>query len=97
MTIGNALDFIEHGLHDTDLRRRLNEASTTAECERVLDEENLRFSPHDFDEAFHHRLTQSQEEEEADQIKEFRMWWDLLLGSVGQGSCRAGCAGCNNE
>lgn len=96
MTIGNALDFIKHGLHDTDLRRRLNEASTTAECERILNEKNLRFSPHDFDEAFHNRLTLCQEEEAADQIKEFKMWWDLLLGSFGENACGAGCTGCSH-
>ena len=95
MTIGNALGFIERGLYDTELRRRLNATSTVQECERVLGDEKLDFSPHDFDEAFHHRLTQCQEEEEADQIKEFKMWWDLLLGSFGVTSCgSAGCSGC---
>jgi hypothetical protein len=64
------------------------------ECENVLAEESLTFSPHDFDEAFHHRLTQCQEEEEADQIKEFKMWWDLLLGTFGGGACSGGCSGC---
>lgn len=95
MTIGNALGFIERGLYDTEMRRRLNAASSVAECENVLDEKNLKFSPHDFDEAYHHRLTQCQEAEEADQIKEFKMWWDLLLGSFDVGSCKStGCSGC---
>jgi hypothetical protein len=94
MTIGNALGFIERGLHDTDLRKRLNAAVTAEECERLLGDENLNFLPHDFDEAFRHRLTQCQEAEEADQIKEFKLWWDLLLGSFGTGSCGTGCNGC---
>jgi hypothetical protein len=94
MTIGNALGFIERGLHDTDLRKRLNTAATVQECERLLGDEDLNFSPHDFDEAFHHRLTQCQEAEEAEQIKEFKMWWDLLRGTFGTGGCGTGCSGC---
>lgn len=94
MTIGNALGFIERGLHDAGLRRRLNAAATAAECEGALADEDLRFTPHDFDEAFHHRLTQCQGEEEADQIREFKMWWDLLTGSFGASACGTGCSGC---
>lgn len=94
MTVRKALGFIERGLLDSELRRRLNAASTAEECKRVLREEALDFSPHDFDEAFHHRLTQCQEAEEADRIKEFRMWWDLLQGSFGVNTCKAGCGGC---
>jgi hypothetical protein len=95
MTIGNALGFIDRGLLEMDLRKRLNMASTTIECEKVLREENLEFSSHDFDEAFRRRLTQCQEEDEADQIKEFKVWWDLLLGSFNAASCGAGCSGCH--
>lgn len=94
MTIGNALGFIERGLNDSELRKRLNAAGSPKECEDVLSEENLTFSSHDFDEAFHHRLTQCQAEEEADRIKEFRMWWDLLLTSFGGNECGTKCSGC---
>ena len=31
------------------------------------------------DEAFHHQLTQCQETEAAEQLKEFKLWWDLLF------------------
>lgn len=94
MTMRKALGFIERGLHDAELRRRLNKASSVSECEQVLGEENLTFSPRDFDEAVHHRLTQCQEAEEADQIKEFKMWWDLLQATFGAGGCGGGCSGC---
>ena len=94
MSIGNALGFIERGLYDTDLRKRLNAASTEDECEKVLLKERLTFSPHDFDEAFHHRLTQCQEAEEADQVKEFKMWWDLLSQSFHPGACGHSCGNC---
>ena len=94
MTIGNALNFIERGLHDSGLRRQLNAASDVAECQKVLDKEELTFSAHDFDEAFHHRLTQCQEEEEADQLREFKMWWELLSASCSTDACGGQCSGC---
>ena len=90
MTIGNALRFIEQGLHDAALRRQLNTASDTAQREEILGEEKLMFSAAEFEEAYTHRLTQCQAEEEADQIKEFRMWWSLLTGSA----CGDACGGC---
>ena len=78
MTIGNALTFIKRGQEEDTLRARLNAASSPHELETILSEENLVFSAHDFDEAYHHRLTECQEEEQADQLKEFKMWWELL-------------------
>lgn len=79
MTIDNALTFIERGLADSDLRGRLNAATTLLEIDQVLAEADLLFSVSDFDEAFHRRLTQSQAMETAEQLKEFKLWWDLLF------------------
>ena len=79
MTIGNALTFIKRGLEDSDLRGRLNAATSLPEIDQVLAEENLLFSAHDFDEAFHHQLTLCQAMEAAEQLKEFKLWWDLLF------------------
>jgi hypothetical protein len=94
MTIGNALAFMNRGLTDTALRERLNGASSLPELRHVLDEERLAFTAHDFDEAFHHRLIQCQEAEEADQLKEFKMWWDLLLGILRPAADDPQCSGC---
>ncbi len=85
MTIGNALNFIERGLHDSALRRRLNKASDAIEHEKILSEEKLMFSAGEFEDAYNHRLTLCQEEDEADQIKEFKMWWELLTGCTRSG------------
>jgi hypothetical protein len=79
MTIGNALTFIKRGLEDSDLRGRLNAATSLLEIDQVLAEEDLLFSAPDFDESFHHQLTQCQEMEAAEQLKEFKLWWDLLF------------------
>jgi len=47
--------------------------------ERVLAGEGLFFSDHDFDEAFHNLLFQCQYEEQADQLREFRMFWEMTV------------------
>ena len=94
MTIGNALNFIERGLTDSALRDRLNTAPDMSQCEGVLAEESLTFTDHEFDEAFHHRLTQCQEAEEADQIREFKLWWDLLGQVLRDGKCSPSCGQC---
>ena len=94
MTIGNALAFIERGLIDSVLRNILNSASSLTELRSLLGDEKLTFSIHDFDEAFHNRLTKCREEEEADQIKEFKMWWDLLNRSLEPTEGGNPCSGC---
>ncbi len=93
MTIGNALAFIKRSLNDSILRDRLNGASDKEEFDRVLAEEYLNFSSHEFDEAFNHKLTECQEEEEAEQLKELKLWWDLLGQIYEPSACRAGCSG----
>lgn len=90
MTIGNALTFIERGFEDKALRERLNAVANPLELKNVLAEENLTFSAHDFDEAYHHRLTLCQGMDAAEQLLEFRMWWDLLGRSVTSSAC-SGC------
>ena len=94
MTIGNALNFIKRGMTDIELRKRLNGASNPEDLKDILDKEKLLFSAHDFDEAFHHQLTECQEEEEADQLKEFKTWWELLSQYVQPAACQGGCSGC---
>jgi hypothetical protein len=94
MTIGNALTFIKRGLEDSDLRGRLNAAASLLDIDQVLAEEDLLFSACDFDEAFHHQLTQCHAMEAAEQLKEFKLWWDLLLQTLEPASCETRCSGC---
>ena len=93
MTIGHALTFIQRGREDGELRSRINGAKTLSELNRVLDGEGLSFSPHEFDEAYHNRLFQCQFEEDANQIKEFKMWWDLVSQSLSLAPCGPSCGG----
>ncbi len=94
MTIGNALAFIKRSLTDSVLRDRLNGASDKEEFDRVLAEELLNFSAHDFDEAFYRKLTECQAVDEAEQLKELKLWWDLLGQILEPSACKAGCIGC---
>ncbi len=97
MTIGNALTFIKQGLKDSQLRKHLNSASSSAELYNVLADERLTFSLQDFDQAFHLCLVKCQEEEDAEELKEFKMWWNLLLTILGSGACETQCAtGCGS-
>lgn len=93
MTIGNAIKFIKRSFSDADLRGRLNEAASKNELDQILAEEFISFSGHDFDEAYNHKLTECQEEEMAEQIKELKQWWDILNQLLEPSACRAECHG----
>lgn len=94
MTIGNALTFIKRSLNDSVLRDRLNGASNKEEFDRVLAEEFLNFSAYDFDEAYNHKLTECQEADDAEQLMELKLWWDLLGRIHEPSACSTGCNGC---
>ena len=79
MTIGKAKQFIQRGMQDSDLRARVLASSSGAPMKAILVEEDLIFSDHDFDEAFNNLLTQCQSQDQADQLREFRMWWLMAV------------------
>jgi hypothetical protein len=82
MTIGNALGIIKQGLGDKNLRKELNRASSVSEVYQILAREHFAFSFQDFDQAHYLQLVKCQEIEQAQQLKEFKLWWDLLLLSM---------------
>ena len=94
MTIGNALAFISRSLDDAGLRESLNGAANKNEIDQILAKESLTFSANDFDEAYNHKLTECQEEDEAEQLKELKLWWNLLMQVLDPTGCKAGCSGC---
>ena len=79
MSIGRAKKFIQHGMQDSVLRGQVNAASNMTELLAILGKEDFLFSASDFDEAYHNLLTQCQVKEQADQLREFKMWWDMTL------------------
>ena len=82
MSIANAKSFIKRGMTDPELRKALNRASNLNELNRILTEQDLRFSFPEFTEAYTNTLVQCQFEDDANQLKEFKMWWELLSMSV---------------
>jgi hypothetical protein len=78
MSIGEAKAFIHRGMQDRDLRNRLNASGGPEDMLAILEREKLVFTYSEFDEAYHNLLTQCQEEEQAEQLKDFKMWWDLI-------------------
>ena len=66
MTIGNAMAFIRRGRHNSDLRGWLNSTPDKRVCDKILLDEGLPFSQHQFEETYRHQLTLCQEAETAD-------------------------------
>ena len=94
MTVSNALQFIDRGLEDSALRKRLNIASSSSEINDILADEKLLFSGDEFAQAFYQQLTECKETENADRLKEFKMWWDLLLQLSDLAGCESQCVSC---
>ncbi|GAB6906312.1 conserved hypothetical protein [Desulfosarcina cetonica] len=95
MTVANALTFIKRGLSEKTLRSRMNAADSVQAIEDILTEEKIHFTADEFDEAFYQRLRQCQEVDEADQMKEFKLWWNLLIQTMAPAACTGGCSGCS--
>lgn len=85
MTIQNALNFIRQGQHDNDLRSRLVKADTSQTRQKILDENDLIFTPGEFEEAHSLSLFKCQHQEDADALTAFRMWWIMLYRSPDAG------------
>ncbi len=93
MTIGNAMDFIKRGITDSDLRDRLNTAPSLEKRDKVLSDEHLQFTHHEFDDAYRNLLTLCTEAEAADQLKEFKSWWEILTCLLAPDPCSGACKG----
>ncbi|HCY87923.1 MAG TPA: hypothetical protein DHV36_22495 [Desulfobacteraceae bacterium] len=81
MTIGNALTFIKIGQKDGELRRRLVKTNSREELEDFLLQQNLKFTPEEFEEAYSLSLFKCSEHGDAQALMAFRLWWTLLVRS----------------
>ncbi len=86
MTIQNAINFIKQGQHDNDLRTRLVKADNSQARQEILDQNDLIFTPEEFEEAYSLTLFKCQHQENADALMEFRMWWLMLCRSPDTGA-----------
>ena len=107
MALHHAKRFIAAAMEDAELRDKMNAAASIDALLAVAAAYGFPFTLQEMEEAYTNRLTQCQFEEQADHLKEFKLWWDLLLGILGaatggasvacasSNACSAGgCAGC---
>ncbi|MBN2528711.1 MAG: bacteriocin [Deltaproteobacteria bacterium] len=94
MTIGKAMKFIDQGQVDKELRKALNAVSSVPELFDVLAKRDLSFTAFDFEEAFNNRLVNCQFAEQAEQLQEFKQWWEMLHRFLGveYGAPKGDCA-----
>ena len=87
MTIGNALTFINRAMQEPLLRDRLNDATDLTALHAVLRNEGLTFTPFEFEDAVNSQLVKCTDWDSADQLKEFRQWWELLQQIISPAPC----------
>lgn len=92
MTTTNAKKFIIKGQEDTDLRRALNGADTIEELYQLMADRNLSFTESEFEEAYNEQLVNCQHHDFAEQLQEFKMWWEMLHKILGSPSLTGGSA-----
>lgn len=81
MTIQNAINFIQQGQHDNDLRTNLVKADTGQMRQQILDQKDLIFTPEEFEQAYSLTLFKCQHQEDADALNAFKLWWVMLCKS----------------
>jgi hypothetical protein len=82
MSIENAKKFISRAMSDKQVRDQMNAASTSGELTTILENHDMAFTYTEFNEAYTTFLTQCQSEEKANEIKELKMWWDLIQSMI---------------
>ena len=97
MTIGNAMAFIKRGINDSELRDRLNTAPSIRGRDEILSDERLQFTHYEFEDAHRNLLTLCKAAEAADQLNEFKSWWEFLTYLLEPGTCSSACNGCCSE
>jgi D-lyxose ketol-isomerase len=78
MTVSSAQQFIQHTVIDPSLVQRINAASDKTEIEEILREIKYEFNYEQFDKAYFNVLTWCQTHEQAQAVKEVKLWWDCL-------------------
>lgn len=78
MSISNAKKFIKRALVDKSLRHNLNQADNQEVRDYILKVENLAFTYPEFEEGYRNLLVNCQSYDQAGQVKELKMWWQML-------------------
>jgi hypothetical protein len=78
MTLAAAQQFIQRAINDPDMVSRMNAAPDGTAIRQILEQMNLPFDKEEFDPAYVNMLTWCQTHEQAEAVKEIRVWWDFL-------------------
>lgn len=83
MTIAAAESFIHQALSDPTLVQRINAASDKAAVKQLFAELKLSFDNEEFELAHLNLLTCCQTLEQAEAVKEMKLWWDYFQYALG--------------
>ncbi len=78
MPIANVRKFAQKAMSDNTLRKELNAAENREARMAILEAKGLPFTDAEFGEGYRSLLVECQTEGAADQLKEFKLWWELL-------------------
>lgn len=78
MTIAAAESFIQQALSDPTSIQRINAAPDKAAVKQIFAELELSFDNEEFEHAYLNLLTCCQTREQAETVKEIKLWWDCL-------------------
>ena len=79
MTINNGKLFLKRVAEDKKLRESLESASSQKQISEILSSMDCDFTPEEIETAFNMMHVQCQTEDQAEQIKQLKLWWDLLM------------------
>ena len=78
MPIANVRKFAQLAMSEAALRKELNSAANREERMAILEARGLPFTDAEFGEGYRSLLVECQSEAAADQLKEFKLWWEML-------------------
>lgn len=78
MTLASAQQFIQRAVNDPALVQEINAAPDHEEIEQILTTHQFSFNGEHFEQAYFNVLTWCQTHEQADAVKEVKLWWDCL-------------------
>ena len=78
MTLAAAQHFIQQSINDPTLVRQINAAADSASVRQILSELEMDFNYEEFEQAYYNVLTWCHTHQQADAVKEIKLWWDCL-------------------
>lgn len=78
MTLPAAQQFIQRAVNDPELVERINSAPDSASVLQILSDLEMDFNYEEFERAYYNVLTWCQTHQQADAVKEIKLWWDCL-------------------